>query len=233
MRKNEILRVEHLSVSAAHGASHTEIIRDVSFTVAAGEVFCIVGESGSGKTTLACALARLSSPNQYAIRGNVTVAGKDLLSLSDAELRTVLRSHMRYLFQEPGQSFDPIARIASQIGRAFEREPAFTRRLFELFTAFGLDDHDGLLASYPHELSIGTLQRIHLAMALAPGPKLLVADEPTSAIDSLVKYQMMDAIRTLTAEEGLAVVFITHDLTLARLYSDRTVTLSNGRFAEH
>ncbi len=228
---NEILRVDHLSVQTAHPGVRTDIIHDVSFTVHAGEVFSIVGESGSGKTTLACALTRLLPPAQLSVRGSVHFGGRDVLALPDAGVRGVLRSHIRYLFQEPGQSLNPLSRISAQLAHAFDPEPAHTRRCAELFTSFGLTGHDELLRSYPHQLSIGTLQRILLAVALAVRPRLLIADEPTSAIDSLVKFQMMDAIRALTRQEELAVIFITHDLTLARRYADRTAVLSGGRLA--
>ncbi len=232
MHMNEILRVDHLSVHASHPGGRTDIIRDVSFAVGAGEVFSIVGESGSGKTTLARALAQLLPRTQMSVRGAVHFGGRDLLSLPEAGVRGVLRSQVRYLFQEPGQSFSPLSRISTQLAHAFDPGPENTRRCAELFTSFGLADHDRLLGSYPHQLSIGTLQRILLAAALAPRPRLLIADEPTSAIDALVKYQMMDAIRALTHAEGLAVIFITHDLGLARRYADRTSVLSGGRLAD-
>lgn len=228
----EILRVEHLSVNVQNGALRKSIVHDVSFSVGVGEVFSIAGESGSGKTTLACALTRLLPQGTFTVKGAVCCSGKDLLTLSDSELRAVLRSEIRYVFQEPGQSLNPLARISRHMHHAFGRESATMRRCMELCSAFGLSDPDALVRSYPHQLSIGMLQRILLAMALAPQPRLLIADEPTSAIDSLVKYQMMDALRVLTEKDGLSVLFITHDRDLARRYADRLAVMSGGRMGD-
>jgi microcin C transport system ATP-binding protein len=229
---NEILRVDQLSVTSTNGSPTRELLHAVTFSVRTGDVFSIVGESGSGKTTLACALTRLLPSNQVSIQGTVHFNGKDLTGLSDAALRTVLRSEIRYLFQEPGQSLNPISRISTQMKLAFDQEPAIVARCAELFTAFGLTDHEELVRSFPHQLSIGTLQRIQLAMALAPRPRLLIADEPTSAIDSLLKYQMMDTLKALSKAEGLSIVFITHDLALATRYADRIALMSGGRLHE-
>ncbi len=229
---NEILRVEHLSVTASRGGVQKRIIHDISFSIGRGEVFSIVGESGCGKTTLACAVTRLFSSRNTAVEGSVHFGGEDILSLPEVGLRKILRSEIRYLFQEPGQSLNPVAHISTQMKHAFDQRPAYVSRCIELLSAFGLSDHAGMRDSYPHQLSIGTLQRILLAMALAPHPQVLIADEPTSAIDSLVKYRMMDALQQLSRDEGLSVVFITHDLTLARRYADRIAVMSDGRLAE-
>ena len=229
---HEILQVDNLSVHVSRNGDRRTLIHNVSFSIDTGEIVSIVGESGSGKTTLACALTCLLPSQHMSVDGSVRFCGRDLLGLDTTELRSVLRSDVRYLFQEPGQSLNPIARIASQINIAFEQQTAHRSRCAEVFTALGLPKLNDLARMYPHELSIGMLQRILLAMALAPRPRLLIADEPTSAIDSLAKYQMMDMVQTLCKDEGLSVLFITHDLVLAERYAARIAVLADGRLLD-
>ncbi len=229
---NEILSVAHLSVEATHNDHRKKIVRDISFSIQRGEIFSIVGESGSGKTTLACALTKLFSFSTMYVQGNVIFSGEDIALLANEKLRSLLRSEIRYLFQEPGQSLNPIARISEQIQHAFLQSSNAKEKFISLLSSLGLSNHRALLTMYPHQLSIGTLQRILLAMALAPQPKLLIADEPTSAVDSALKFQMMELLRTISAEEGMSVLFITHDLALAKRYADRIAVLYDGHIIE-
>lgn len=229
---NQILHVEHLSVATVNGDVNNELVHDVSFDVAAGEMFAVVGESGSGKTTLACALTRLLPPKTMHVSGSVLFGGQDILATSKEALQTILRSEIRHIFQEPGQSLNPIARIATQTKHILNGDQLSERRYVELCAMFGLGDHHTLASAYPHQLSIGTLQRILLALALAPGPRLLIADEATSAIDSLVSFQIMEVLQSLCASSGLAIIFITHDLALAKRYGSRIAVMSRGRMNE-
>jgi ABC-type glutathione transport system ATPase component len=238
MRGDGILHVDHLSVNIsqtdAFGAISAGkiVLQGVTFTVLQNEIFAIAGESGSGKSTLACALMKLLPPRVYGIDGRVLFGGDDLLLMSEEQRREVLRTDIRYLFQEPGQSLNPIARIETQMRHAFIQNESNRDQFHSLLTVFGLTDHRRLMRSYPHELSIGTLQRILLAAALAPRPALLVADEPTSAIDYVLKHAMLEHLRLLCSREGMAVVFITHDMPLVRRYAHRLSILSGARLIE-
>jgi ABC-type glutathione transport system ATPase component len=225
---NQILRVDHLSVAAVNDGISTELVHDVSFSLGAGDIVSVVGESGSGKTTLASALARLLPPS-FAVTGAVLYGGNDLLALPDPALRSILRSEIRYVFQEPGQALNPIARIGTQVRHVLGDAHPCERRYDDFCSMFGLPDTREFAGAYAHELSIGTLQRILLALALAPGPRVLIADEATSAIDSLLKHTIMDALRELCRTEGLSVLFITHDLALAKRYASRIAVMTHGR----
>jgi ABC-type glutathione transport system ATPase component len=226
----EILLVDRLRVSVAQ--SGRDILSGVSFSIREREIFAIAGESGSGKTTLGCSVTMLLPPLVYSIGGSAVFGGLDLLSAGEAARRSVLRKEIRYLFQEPGQALNPIARIGTQMRLAFDWRDGGGERFHDLLNSFGLGDHGALLRAYPHELSIGTLQRILLAAALAPRPALLIADEPTSAIDFELKHTMMEHLQLLCASNRMSVIFITHDLPLARTYADRLSILSDGRLLQ-
>lgn len=226
---DELLHVDHLCISSADGSR--EILSGVSFSMRKGEIFAVAGESGSGKTTLACAMTNVLPSGAYRIGGRVMFRGMDLLSADAEARRGILRKDIRYLFQEPGQSLNPIARIGAQMQHVFDQGGGAAERFDALLDSFGLGDHRTLMRAYPHELSIGTLQRILMAAALAPRPALLIADEPTSSVDFVLKHAIMRELRMLSANEGMSVIFITHDLPLARRYAHRLSVLADGRLA--
>lgn len=223
---NDILQVDRLSVRAHE--TGRQILSGVSLSARRNEILAVAGESGSGKTTLAHAIMKLLPAAEYETKGRVDFCGRDLLAEDRDGLRALLRSEIRYVFQEPGQSLNPIARIGTQMRLVFDQTGENIERFHALLGLFGLTTHASLLRSYPHELSIGTLQRIVLALALAPQPALLIADEPTSAIDYSLKHMMMEHLRALCAESGMSIIFITHDLPLARRYASRLAVLSSG-----
>lgn len=231
MPPDELLRVNRLHV-ARSGVSPVNVYSEpISFSIRAREIFALTGRSGSGKTTLACAMMKLLPSDRFHVEGSVLFGRNDLLAAESETRRVLLRSTIRYVFQEPGQSFNPIARIGTQVGFMTDGSEEANERFHALLTSFGLSEHRRLLRSYPHELSIGTLQRIMIAAAAAPRPSLLIADEPTSAVDFVLKHAIMERLCAL-CREGMSVLFITHDLPLARRYAHRIARLSDGRLTE-
>lgn len=208
----------------------------VSFDVASGECLAIVGESGCGKTLLARALVNLP-PERARVAGSVRLAGRNLLELSDADWRAVRGPEIGYVFQEPASAFDPVATVGAQIGEAVRLHRGMARRAArkaarELLFEVGFPDPDRGLDEYAHRLSGGLRQRAFLAMALAAGPKVLIADEPTTALDATVAAQVMELLQQLRRDRGLTLLLITHDLGLVARHADRALVLYAGRVAE-
>ncbi|HEV2064561.1 MAG TPA: ABC transporter ATP-binding protein [Thermoanaerobaculia bacterium] len=208
----------------------------VSFDVASGECLAIVGESGCGKTLLARALVNLP-PERARVAGSVRLAGRNLLELSDADWRAVRGPEIGYVFQEPASAFDPVATVGTQIGEAVRLHRGMARRAArkaarELLSEVGFPDPDRGLDEYAHRLSGGLRQRAFLAMALAAGPKVLIADEPTTALDATVAAQVMELLQRLRRDRGLTLLLITHDLGLVARHADRALVLYAGRVAE-
>jgi len=235
------LEVQALSVEVSLSGKPIEILHDVTFSLTPGEVFVLIGESGSGKTTLARALTNLFPPGLgFSIRGRVEFDGSNLLEIEPRSLRQIRRKQIRYVFQEPGVALNPALRVRSQTrfltaqrqdgqsGNGTAPEDS----LHESFTAMGITDPDEALDSYPHQLSVGTLQRILIAAAIAPHPRLLIADEPTSAVDAAQRYQILDLLTSLCRKDAMTLLLITHDLEIARRYGDRIAVLYAGRLLE-
>jgi oligopeptide/dipeptide ABC transporter ATP-binding protein len=236
-----LLNVQALSVHVSlHGRS-IELLHDVTFSLTLGEVFVLVGESGSGKTTLARSLTSLFPPGHgTSIHGRVEFDGSDLLRIEPRSLRRLRRKQIRYIFQEPGIALNPAFRLRSQTrfltaearngpGNAGTvREHSFHQSL----RAMGITDPAEVLNSYPHQLSVGTLQRILIAAAIAPHPRFLVADEPTSAVDAVLRYQILDLLVSICRNEAMTLLLITHDLEIARRYGDRIAVIYAGRILE-
>jgi oligopeptide/dipeptide ABC transporter ATP-binding protein len=208
----------------------------VSFDVASGECLAIVGESGCGKTLLARALVNLP-PERARVAGSVKLAGRELLELSDAGWRGIRGREIGFVFQEPASAFDPVAKVGAQIGEAVRLHRSLARRAVrqavrDLLAEVGFPDPDRGLDEYAHRLSGGLRQRAFLAMALAAGPKVLIADEPTTALDATVAAQVMELLQRLRRDRGLTLLLITHDLGLVARHADRALVLYAGRVAE-
>jgi len=217
------------------------LLHEISFSLKERETFVLVGESGSGKTTLARALTKLFPPkSKIRITGEVRFEGYNLLQLGGDSLRDVRRSQIRYIFQEPASALNPTLQIRTQFRLAASLfPPAMGPRprshdnfIESLLARVGIEQPAEVLSRYPHQLSVGTLQRILIAMAIAPNPRLLVADEPTSAVDASMRIQILDLLRNLCEEGEMGLFLITHDLSLARQYADRVAVLYAGRIVE-
>jgi len=227
--ENPLLSVRNLSI--AFGS--TQVTHNVSFDIMSGEIFAIMGESGSGKTVSAMAIPRLlPRPSAKIVSGEIIFEGKNTLKLKDIE--NIRGRRIGCVFQEPMQALNPVISIGTQLLEAvrFMRGEEKTARIEELLTKSGFKDTKRIFKSYPHEMSGGMLQRIVICMALAPKPSLIIADEPTTAIDANLQIAIMDILRNLCLEENVAVLFITHNAHLAASYANRIAVMYKGKIVE-
>ena len=212
-----------------------EVVRGVSFDVAPGEKLALVGESGSGKTVTALALLRLAGDAQ--LTGSALMAGRDLLQLSERELRGVRGGDIAMVFQEPMTALNPLMPVGEQVAEVLMLKQALTKAqsaqsAIELLASTGIPEPARRAASFPHQLSGGQRQRAMIAMALASRPKLLLADEPTTALDVTLRGQILDLLSDLQRQTGMAVLLITHDLLLVRRFADRVAVMEQGVLVE-
>jgi oligopeptide/dipeptide ABC transporter ATP-binding protein len=201
-----------------------------------GETLCLVGESGCGKSVTALSIARLlpSPPAKYA-RGEILLEGRDVLKMTAAQLRAVRGGVVSYVFQEPGVSLNPVQRVGAQIKESLKLhrpEQATDGEVVRLMKSAGLPDPESRRKNYPFELSGGMQQRVMLAMALAPQPKLLVADEPTTALDATIQAQILELLLRLRDELGMAILFITHNLGIVSELGGRVAVMYAGHLVE-
>ncbi|MGX5777223.1 ABC transporter ATP-binding protein [Methylorubrum zatmanii] len=232
-----LLTVEDLSVAFRSGERETRAVDRVSFSIARGETLALVGESGSGKSVTALSILRLLDGAAHHPGGKILFKGRDLLSLPERDLRAVRGADITMVFQEPMTSLNPLHTIQRQIGEVLEihrglRGKAARTRILELLDLVGIRDAERRLGAYPHELSGGQRQRVMIAMALACEPDLLVADEPTTALDVTVQAQILALLADLQKRLGMAMLFITHDLGIVRRIADRVCVMLAGRVVE-
>lgn len=231
-----ILAVRNLSIGFAEEESVTAITEGIDFSIVPGEMYGLVGESGCGKSVTCLALMRLlPQPGGRILSGSVSFEGRDLLGLPYDDLRRLRGSAMSMIFQEPGAALNPLLTVRRQLLEPFavhgyDGDPE--ARIRELLDRVGIADPERVLRSHPHELSGGMLQRVMIAMALALKPKLLLADEPTTALDVTVQAQIMDLIDDLRRDLGMAVILVTHNLNLIAQYADRLGVMYAGRLVE-
>ncbi|WP_333828531.1 ABC transporter ATP-binding protein [Pararhodobacter sp.] len=231
-----LLDVSNLSVSFRQDGRVVQAVRGVSFSVAAGETVALVGESGSGKSVTALSTVGLL-PDSADIGGSVTFAGAQMIGAKEPELRRVRGNDISFIFQEPMTSLNPLHTVEKQVTEALTLHqglrgaPARARAL-ELLHKVGIREAESRLNAYPHQLSGGQRQRVMIAMALANGPKLLVADEPTTALDVTIQAQILELLAGLKREEGMAMLFITHDLGIVRRVADRVCVMQHGEIVE-
>ncbi|AZG14092.1 ABC transporter ATP-binding protein [Cupriavidus pauculus] len=231
----QLMCVDHLSVTFGEGEHATRAVRDVSFDLRAGERYALVGESGSGKTVTALAMLRLVEDAHY--HGAIRFEGKDLLEVSDREMRRIRGSEIAMIFQEPMTALNPLYTIGNQIVETLALHEDLDRRAardraIALLERTGISDAANRFNSFPHQLSGGQRQRAMIAMALACRPKLLLADEPTTALDVTIRAQILDLLRSLQAEFGMAVMLITHDLNMVRAFAQRVGVMEKGVLVE-
>ena len=213
-----------------------EAARDVSFDIAPGETLALVGESGSGKSMTALSTLRLLPPSAH-LDGEILFEGENLAGADDATLRAIRGNRVGMIFQEPMSSLNPVHTIGRQIAEVLVlhqglRRNAARARTLELLDAVGIPDPASRLDDYPHQLSGGQRQRVMIAMAIANDPKLLIADEPTTALDVTVQAQILDLLKSLQRQHGMAMLFITHDLSIVRRIADRVCVMTEGEIVE-
>ncbi len=233
MNTTPVLSVRNLTTSFLVDDAWKSVVRNVSFDVAPGETVAIVGESGSGKSVTSLSIMRLLSPAFSRIEGEVLLNGRNLLALSEKEMRGVRGNDVSMIFQEPMTSLNPIFTIGRQISEVLIRHKGFSKQqaraeTVRLLEKVRIPNAAGRFDEYPHQFSGGMRQRVMIAMALASRPKLLIADEPTTALDVTIQGQILDLIKLLQEEEGMSVLFITHDMGVVAEIADRTIVMFRG-----
>jgi microcin C transport system ATP-binding protein len=233
-----LLEISDLSVAFRQGGRETTVVDRVSFDIRRGEAVALVGESGSGKSVTALSVMKLLPyPAAHHPSGAIRFKGEDLLRLSEEEIRRVRGNDITVIFQEPMTSLNPLHTIERQIIEVLALHGGVTgaaarQRVIELLEQVGIPDPRARLASYPHQLSGGQRQRVMIAMALANEPDLLIADEPTTALDVTVQAQILKLLKELQTRLGMAVLFITHDLGIVRKIADRVCVMRHGEIVE-
>ena len=233
-----LLEVKDLHTEFRTGAGTVRAVDGISYTVEPGETVAIVGESGSGKSVGALSILRLiASPPGRIVAGEISFAGRDLLKLSDADMRKVRGGEIGMVFQEPMTSLNPVLTIGRQITETLEQHrgmdrSAAHRRAVELLGLVGIADAERRLRQYPHQLSGGMRQRIMIAIALACEPRLIIADEPTTALDVTIQAQILELMKELTRRLGVALIIITHNLGVVARYANRVNVMYAGRLVE-
>ncbi|MEW6453748.1 MAG: ABC transporter ATP-binding protein [Pseudomonadota bacterium] len=238
MSGEPLLAVKDLSVAFTQGGRQTLAVDRISFDIRKGETVALVGESGSGKSVTALSVMKLLPyPSASHPSGTVNFKGEELLHLSEEKIRHVRGNDITIIFQEPMTSLNPLHTIERQIGEILLLHQGLTgmaarARIVELLGQVGIPNPEGRLASYPHQLSGGQRQRVMIAMALANEPDLLIADEPTTALDVTVQAQILKLLKDIQSRLGMAMLFITHDLGVVRKIADRVCVMSNGKIVE-
>ncbi len=232
-----LLEVSGLVTSFPGEHGPARVVDGVDLQLRAGEVLALVGESGCGKSMTALSILRLVPKPGRVVAGRVELEGRDLLALPVTEMREVRGSAVSMIFQEPMTSLNPVQRVGEQVVEAIQlHQPVGAeearRRTLALFEQVRIPDPTARVASYPHQLSGGMKQRVMIAMALAARPRLLIADEPTTALDVTIQAQILDLLRDLRDELGTAVLLITHDLGVVNELSDRVAVMYAGRVVE-
>jgi len=227
-----LLKVEDLHLSF----QGREVVHGVSFDIKAGEKLALVGESGSGKTVTALSLLGLARGAW--VRGKAVFEDRDLLSMSEAQLREVRGGDIAMIFQEPMTALNPLFSIGDQIAEVLQLKRGMSaadawQHTIELLTDTGIPEPERRASSFPHQLSGGQRQRAMIAMALAGKPKLLLADEPTTALDVSLRQQILDLLDSLQEKHGMAILLITHDLNMVRRFANRVLVMENGYLVEH
>ena len=236
-----LVSVKDLTVGFSTDAGETQVLHGVNLDITAGERVAIVGESGSGKSTVAAAIMGLLAANGRVTGGSITLRGRELTGATERELRSIRGEQIGLVPQDPMSNLNPTMKVGAQIADTIRAHPGshgdqsragVHQRVTELMTLAGIPDAARRAKQYPHEFSGGMRQRVLIAIGLACNPELLIADEPTSALDVTVQRQILDHLQTLIDAEGIALLFITHDLGLAADRADRVIVMKQGRIVE-
>ena len=231
-----LLEIRNLKMDFGKNAEALRAIDDVSFTIGAGETVCLVGESGCGKTVTALSISKLvpAPPANY-VGGEILLHGIDVLKMSGEALRAIRGGVVSYIFQEPGAALNPVFRVGNQIKDSLKLhrpDKATNEEVIRLLKLVGIPAPESRIRNYPFEMSGGMQQRVMIAMALASEPKLLVADEPTTALDVTIQAQILDLLRDLKQRLGMAILLITHNLGIVGDMADRVAVMYAGQIVE-
>jgi len=231
-----LLDVQNLSVSFRQDGKLTPAVKGISFHLERGETVALVGESGSGKSVSALSTVSLLGDTAH-VEGSVTYDGQQMIGANEALLRKVRGNDISFIFQEPMTSLNPLHTIDKQLAESLTLHQGLTgaalhQRILELLAKVGINDAESRLGSYPHQLSGGQRQRVMIAMALANKPDVLIADEPTTALDVTIQAQILDLLKDLKDSEGMGLLFITHDLGVVRRIADRVCVMQHGEIVE-
>ena len=235
---DEILKVEGLKTSFMTSSGEVQAVRGVSFAVHKGEILGIVGESGSGKSVTSMTILRLLADTARIKAGSIDFEGKDLTKVSEKEMRAIRGQKIAMIFQDPMSSLNPLVPVGKQVAEIMrvhhpEMKPdQLKQRVLELFEQVRIPEAEKRLKAYPHQFSGGMRQRVMIAMALANRPDLLIADEPTTALDVTIQDQILKQLRSLQQEYGTSIIFITHDLGVVAELCDRVVVMYGGLIME-
>jgi oligopeptide transport system ATP-binding protein len=238
MNGQSILEVRDLQISFSTYAGEVQAVRGVSFGLRRGETLAIVGESGSGKTVTAKSLMRLLPEANTMIKGGEALfEGQDLLKLSEQQMQKIRGSKIAMVFQDPMTSLDPTMRVGRQITESLKKHLGLSRqrakeRAVELLTLVGIPSPEDRIKQYPHQFSGGMRQRVVIAIALACDPQVLIADEPTTALDVTIQAQILELLRELQEELGMSVILITHDLGVVAHTAHRIAVMYGGKIVE-
>ena len=237
-QQRPLVEVRDLTVTFTSREETVSAVSGVSFDVAPGEVLCIIGESGSGKSVTMRSLMRLHPPRRTRVGGSIRVGEHDILALSERAMSAVRGAVVSMVFQEPMTALDPVYTIGDQIAETVLRHEGGSRhaamaRALELLEMVKVPSPERRLRAYPHELSGGLRQRAMIALALSCRPSLLLADEPTTALDATVQIQVLVTLRRLQREFGMSIILVTHDLGVAAQIADQVAVMYAGRIIEH
>ncbi|OYU17740.1 MAG: microcin ABC transporter ATP-binding protein [Rhodobacteraceae bacterium PARR1] len=238
MTQDFVIQARNIGVSFKADGGMIEAVRDVSFTLLKGQTIALVGESGSGKSVTARAIMRLLSKRAIVSdRTEILYGGKNMARLKDAEMRRLRGNRLTMIFQEPMSSLNPVYTVGAQIAEILRIHQKITRkaalaRAVELLREVQIPDPESRVNQYPHQLSGGQRQRVMIAMALANNPDVLIADEPTTALDVTVQAEILNLIKALKEKTGMAVILITHDLTVVRQFADHVYVMQHGEVRE-
>ena len=231
-----LLEINNLQIDFGRGLNALRAVDGVSLALEPGKTLCVVGESGSGKSVTALSIARLlATPPAVYAGGEILLDGRDVLRMPSAELRQIRGGVVSYVFQEAGASLNPVFRIGNQIREALQLhrpEAATNAEIIRLLKLVGIPAPESRMRCYPHELSGGMQQRVMIAMALAPQPKLLVADEPTTALDVTIQAQIIELLGRLRQQLGMAILLITHNLGIVGDIADEVAVMYAGQIVE-
>lgn len=232
-----LLNVENLTTVFGHGDSQTAVVDDVSFQVEKGKTLVLLGESGSGKSISAMSIMRLLPQTARITSGKVLLQGENLFALTERAMRDVRGGRIGMIFQEPQSSLNPVLTAGQQIGETLKQHKGLTgrarlERSIELLDAVGIPEPERRVNEYPHQFSGGMKQRIMIAMALSGEPDLLIADEPTTALDVTIQAQVLNLLKELQAKTGMGILFITHDLGVASIMADRIAVMYDGKIVD-
>jgi len=232
-----LLEAKDLEITFHGRDEKTEAVRGISFSLKDGKVLAIVGESGSGKSVTALSLTRLlPEPPTCTVSGKVELMGKNLLTISKKEIRQVRGKEIAYIFQEPSTSLNPVFSIGYQIAEAIKlhlpKVKNIQKRVVDSLRRVGIRDPEKRYKDYPHQLSGGMQQRVMIAMALACEPRILVADEPTTALDVTIQKQIMDLLKELKENLGMSIILITHNFGIIADFADDVIVMFRGQIVE-